>query len=140
MKNPPDQPSELPTGPSLSDADMRVLDFLAEHGFDASRIELLPEADRPRAMALIGQMQVLDHYPTESAEDSLVDATMDRRGFAGVGPSSSTLCRHFPGPSRLHGRTSWCTLWWSRLGPWHRRTGRRYSRRWVHAPLVAHRW
>ncbi|NBQ13636.1 MAG: hypothetical protein EBU31_03255 [Proteobacteria bacterium] len=57
---------------------MRVLDFLAEHGFDASRIELLPEADRPRAMALIRQMQVLDHYPMESAEDSLVDATMAR--------------------------------------------------------------
>ena len=78
MKNPLDPPSELPTGPSLTDADMRVLDFLAEHGFDASRIELLPEADRPRAMALISQMQVLDHYPAESAEDTLVDATMAR--------------------------------------------------------------
>ena len=78
MKRPPDHPPELPTGPSLSDADMRVLDFLAEHGFDASRIELLPEADRPRAMALIRQMEVLDQYPADSAEDTLVDATLAR--------------------------------------------------------------
>ena len=74
---PPNQPPD-PGGPRLSDADMRVLDFLAEHGFDASRVDLLPEADRPRAMALIRQMQVLDHYPADGADDSLVDATLAR--------------------------------------------------------------
>lgn len=76
-----DPPTDRPPGsgePQLTDADMRVLDFLAEHGFDASRVELLPEADRPRAMALIRQMQVLDHYPAGSSNDTLVDATLAR--------------------------------------------------------------
>jgi hypothetical protein len=57
---------------------MRVLDFIAEHGFDASRVESLPEADRPRAMALIRQMGVLDAYPADEADDALVDATLAR--------------------------------------------------------------
>jgi len=70
-------PGDLP-GHQLCDADMRVLDFLAEHGFDASRLELLPPEDRPRAMALIRQMQVLDHYPAGDSDDSLVDATLAR--------------------------------------------------------------
>ena len=64
--------------PILCDADLRVLDFLAEHGFDASRVNLLPEADRPRAMALIRQMSVLDAYPMAEGDDSLVDATLAR--------------------------------------------------------------
>ncbi|MFM9096968.1 MAG: hypothetical protein ACKOQW_01555 [Phycisphaerales bacterium] len=64
--------------PILCDADLRVLDFLAEHGFDASRVNLLPEADRPRAMALIRQMSVLDAYPADGGDDSLVDATLAR--------------------------------------------------------------
>jgi hypothetical protein len=37
---------------------MRVLDFLAEHGFDASKVQLLAAEDQPRAMALVRQMQV----------------------------------------------------------------------------------
>jgi|LauGreDrversion4_2_1035121.scaffolds.fasta_scaffold51912_3 hypothetical protein len=73
--NPP--PGEHPA-PNLCDADMRVLDFLAEHGFDASRVHLLPEADRPRAMALIRQMQVLDAYPADATDDTLVNATLAR--------------------------------------------------------------
>ena len=76
-----DPPTDRPPGsgePQLTDADMRVLDFLAEHGFDASRVHLLPEADRPRAMALVRQMQVLDHYPADTADDTLVDATLAR--------------------------------------------------------------
>jgi hypothetical protein len=78
MSHHPPNPPPDPPEPRLSDADMRVLDFLAEHGFDASRVHLLPEADRPRAMALVRQMQVLDHYPAEGADDALVDATLAR--------------------------------------------------------------
>ena len=69
MTEPPLPP---PRGePTLSDADMRVLDFIAEHGFDASRVNELPEADRPRAMALIRQMGVLDAYPADDAGDGV---------------------------------------------------------------------
>lgn len=76
MTEPPLPP---PRGePTLSDADMRVLDFIAERGFDASRVNELPEADRPRAMALIRQMGVLDAYPADDAGDALVDATLAR--------------------------------------------------------------
>lgn len=78
MTHRPDHPPDLPTGAQLSENDMRVLDFIAEHGFDASKVSDLPEADRPRALALIAQMQVLDQYPAESADDSLVNATLAR--------------------------------------------------------------
>ena len=70
-------PGDIP-GPQLCDADMRVLDFLAEHGFDASRLHLLPPEDHPRAIALIRQMEMLDHYPAGDAHDLLVDATLAR--------------------------------------------------------------
>lgn len=77
--NPPiDPPPGEPPAPTLCDADMRVLDFLAEHGFDASKVHLLPEADRPRAMALVRQMQVLDAYPADDTDDTLVNATLAR--------------------------------------------------------------
>jgi len=71
--SPPD-----PGAPRLCDADLRVLDFIAEHGFDASKVNLLPEEDRPRAMALIRQMGVLDAYPDDHSDDTLVDATLAR--------------------------------------------------------------
>jgi hypothetical protein len=57
---------------------MRVLDFLAEHGFDASKVQLLAAEDQPRAMALVRQMQVLDVYPTDVSDSALVDATLAR--------------------------------------------------------------
>ena len=78
MNPPTDPPPGEPPAPILSDADMRVLDFLAEHGFDASKVHLLPEADRPRAMALVRQMQVLDAYPADETDDTLVNATLAR--------------------------------------------------------------
>lgn len=78
MTRPHEPPRGVPDGPRLCDADMRVLDFLAEHGFDVSRVDLLPEADRPRALALIRQMSVLDQYPADGCEDALVDATLAR--------------------------------------------------------------
>jgi hypothetical protein len=78
MSHPPDQsPGEI-FGAQLCDADMRVLDFLAEHGFDASKVPLLPLEDQPRAMALVRQMQVLDAYPADDSDSSLVDATLAR--------------------------------------------------------------
>ena len=91
------QPSSAPPPgePTLCDADMRVLDFLAEHGFDASKVNLLPEADRPRALALVRQMQVLDQYPADAADDSLVDATLARIDrWEAANEASRRLDRH----------------------------------------------
>ena len=78
MSSPPEQSPGGNSGPHLCEADMRVLDFLAEHGFDASKVQLLAAEDQPRAMALVRQMQVLDVYPTDVSDSSLVDATLAR--------------------------------------------------------------
>ncbi|RLS46224.1 MAG: hypothetical protein DWH86_03530 [Planctomycetota bacterium] len=78
MSHPPNESPGGNFGLQLCDADMRVLDFLAEHGFDASKVPLLPAEDQPRAMALVRQMQVLDVYPADDSDSSLVDATLAR--------------------------------------------------------------
>ena len=64
--------------PNLSEADARVLDALAEEGFDPSRIEELPAADRARAEAIVRMLGRLDRMPTEVPSDSLVPQLMDR--------------------------------------------------------------
>ena len=78
MSSPPEQSPGGNSGPQLSESDMRVLDFLAENGFDASKVQLLAAEDQPRAMALVRQMQVLDAYPADDSDSSLVDATLAR--------------------------------------------------------------
>ena len=78
MSHPPNESPGGNSGPQLCDADMRVLDFLAEHGFDASKVPLLPAEDQPRAMALVRQMQVLDAYPADDSDSSFVYATLAR--------------------------------------------------------------
>jgi hypothetical protein len=72
-----DPKDEIPAT-ELSASDARVLDFLAEHGFDASRIAELPAEDRPRALAIIRQMDVLERYPVDPPHESVVDATLAR--------------------------------------------------------------
>lgn len=72
-----DPADEVPAT-ELSATDARILDFLAEHGFDASRIDRLPADDRPRALAIIRQMDVLDRYPVDPPHESIVDATLAR--------------------------------------------------------------
>ena len=72
MSSPPEQSPGGNSGPHLCEADMRVLDFLAEHGFDASKVQLLAAEDQPRAMALVRQMQVLDAYTTDDSDEALL--------------------------------------------------------------------
>ena len=62
----------------LSDDDARVLDQLAEEGFDPARIESLSDADRPRGEAINNLLGLLDQYPVEDASDELIDATLAR--------------------------------------------------------------
>lgn len=70
----------------LSDADRRVLDRLAEHGFDPACLERLSISDRRRGERILGQLGLLDAYPDEMAgpiasepeAELLVDATLAR--------------------------------------------------------------
>lgn len=73
----PDASSE-PATHTLCEADARILDHLAEHGFDPSRVALLPEADRPRAVAVLRQLGMLDACPASQPHESLVDAVITR--------------------------------------------------------------
>ena len=62
----------------LSQEDCRVLDVLAEHGFDASRIDSLAPEDRSRGKAITDLLGKLEQYPVEDASPELVDATLAR--------------------------------------------------------------
>ncbi len=59
-------------GPELRDEDAASIDRLVECGFDESRVT--DERDR-RVLAVL---RVLDSYPTESSDPSLIDATLAR--------------------------------------------------------------
>lgn len=63
---------------TLSPDDARVLDQIAENGFDESLLAGLSPPDRDRGDRLVGVMRRLDHYPVAAADTSLVDATMAR--------------------------------------------------------------
>ena len=62
----------------LSAEDCRVLDTLAEGGFDASLLESLSEGDRDRGKAIVSLLGTLDQYPVEDASPELIDATLAR--------------------------------------------------------------
>jgi len=62
----------------LSENDARVLDQLAEDGFDATRRNDLQGEDRERADVLCQLLSTLDDYPVEDASDDLVAATLTR--------------------------------------------------------------
>jgi hypothetical protein len=67
-----------PNSHQLHAADARILDWLVEHGFNASAVNELPEEDRARALAVLAQMNALDAYTVGAPDDSLVDAVVAR--------------------------------------------------------------
>lgn len=62
----------------LSPADERVLDLLAEHGFDHAALDHLPAPDRPRGERILAAFRLLDDYPVSDGDETLVHATMAR--------------------------------------------------------------
>ena len=85
----PDPNEQLPsdaTGARLSEADRRVLDRLADRGFDPACLEGLSISDRRRGERILDQLGLLEAYPDEVPEDLaddadaglLVDATLAR--------------------------------------------------------------
>ncbi|MHC5022918.1 MAG: hypothetical protein ACYTGG_03255 [Planctomycetota bacterium] len=62
----------------LSPDDKRLLDLLLEHDFDPEAIGPLGETDRARADALIDLFGLLNDYPVEDPEDTLIHATLAR--------------------------------------------------------------
>ena len=58
--------------------DQRLLDALVECGFDPEALEALSPADRERVGALIGLFQLIEDYPVEDADETLVHATLAR--------------------------------------------------------------
>jgi len=82
-QNPPDAGAEEKMTSSksprtLSEDDARVLDQLAENGFDSANIESLDAQDRPRGEAINNLFSLLERYPVEDASDELIDATLAR--------------------------------------------------------------
>lgn len=62
----------------LSPDDARLLDLLVESGFDAARVEGVDALERRRVEALLSVFTLMDDYPVEDADDSLVHATVLR--------------------------------------------------------------
>lgn len=56
--------------------DRQILDRLVECGFDVSQLELLTEEERRRAQTLMSLLGLLEDYPVENAEDTLLHATL----------------------------------------------------------------
>ena len=69
---------ERETRHELSDADRRLLDALVESGFDPAGLEGLGEAERQRAEVLTNLFGLLDDYPVEDADETLIHATLAR--------------------------------------------------------------
>jgi len=61
----------------LSEADRRVLDRLADHGFDPACLDGLSISDRLRGERILGQLGLLDAYPDEIGDD-LAELRRDR--------------------------------------------------------------
>ncbi len=62
----------------LSPADGRLLDVLVDCGFDPEALESLSTSDRDHVDALMSLFELLDDYPVEDADETLVDATLAR--------------------------------------------------------------
>ncbi len=60
----------------LSPEDRRILDTLAESGFAPEAVESLAAVDRARAEKVMGLLRLLDEYPVEPADETLVHATL----------------------------------------------------------------
>lgn len=63
---------------TLSEDDQRLLDALVESGFDPEVLESLSAEDRKRVGAILNLFELMEDYPVEDADDSLVDATLAR--------------------------------------------------------------
>jgi hypothetical protein len=101
----PDDPTDARDA-RLSEADRRVLDRLAEHGFDPACLESLSISDRRRGERILAQLGLLDAYPDDVPDDLaadpdadlLVDATLARidredtarAGRMRIGPDAAT--------------------------------------------------
>ena len=62
----------------LSPADQRIVDTLVDAGFDADAIESPSADDRRRANAVTSLFELLEDYPVEDGDDTLVHATLAR--------------------------------------------------------------
>lgn len=67
------QPSD-----QLTRHDGEILDQLVESGFDPAAFENLGSEDQERVNAITGLFRLLDDYPVEDCDESLVDATISR--------------------------------------------------------------
>lgn len=67
-----------PSHKELNPDDARILDMIAEHGFDDSMLAKLNDSDRKRGTEITNLLGLLDAYPTDDASDELVDATIAR--------------------------------------------------------------
>jgi len=76
-RTPPPPPSSL-AEPQLSVEDQRLLDALAEHGFDPSALSRPGPAEAKRAEAITNLLDLMHDYPVEDADDTLIHATMAR--------------------------------------------------------------
>lgn len=63
---------------NLSPDDRRLVDALVEGGFDRSALEALSASDRRRTNAIASLFELLDDYPVEDADETLVHATLAR--------------------------------------------------------------
>ena len=62
----------------LTPNDQRILDDLIEASFDIEAMEPLSDAERQRAVALCDLFGLLNDYPVEDADDTLLHATLAR--------------------------------------------------------------
>ncbi len=62
----------------LSPQDQHLLDALVDCGFNVDALEALPPQERKRADALVSLLDLLEDYPVEDADDTLVHATLAR--------------------------------------------------------------
>lgn len=62
----------------LSPEDARILDQLASAGFDRAYVASLAEQDQARADRLLHLLSLLEDYPVEPADDTLIHATLLR--------------------------------------------------------------
>ncbi len=64
--------------PELSPQDAALVDALVDSGFHAGAIEGLGQDERRRVQAIASLFELLDDYPVEDADDTLVHATLAR--------------------------------------------------------------
>ncbi len=63
--------------PRLSPADERLLDALVQCDFDLGALSLSDD-EHQRAEAIVGLLSLLDDYPVNDSDDTLIDATLAR--------------------------------------------------------------